>query len=72
MLRQFIKRLLIRKLDSVPGTIVQRFASGKINCEVKINQENESLELHSEGDGGKKIEFPFVYLRDNCQVIFFN
>lgn len=62
---------------------LQRFAafssskSSNASFEVKINHQNETLELHDtevtsplDSERQKKFEFPFVYLRDNCQVKF--
>lgn len=75
MLRQILKQIAIRKRDYAPAQLVRASSNscGKLNLEVKINQHNESFELHDaevEAASGKqkKFEFPFVYLRDNCQV----
>jgi hypothetical protein len=56
----------------------QRQISSTKSClvkfEVKINQQNETFELHDtevnslDSEKQKKFEFPFVYLRDNCRV----
>ena len=61
--------------------IRKEFVSHPLRCasarqksfDVKINQKNASFELHDEEvdvntGQQKKFEFPFVYLRDNCQV----
>lgn len=77
MLRQFLKQTAIRKPDYARRNFV-RASSGdgkRFNLEVKINRANETFELHdAETDvtsgKQKKFEFPFVYLRDNCQVRF--
>lgn len=68
MLRQILRR---------PISFVRAASSdvGKLNLEVKINQLNGTFELHdaevdSTSGRRKKFEFPFVYLRDNCQVRF--
>lgn len=78
MIRQVLKRIAIRKRDYAPLSEIVRTSSsstGKINLEVKINQQNETFELHDAevstvSGKQKKLEFPFVYLRDNCQVSF--
>lgn len=76
MLRQILKRTAIRNRDYAPAFRASSSSVGKINLEVKINQRNESLELHDtevDGASGKQkeiLEFPYVYLRDNCQVSF--
>lgn len=80
MIRQILKRVAIRKKDyALPTKGVRASSSNnrKINLEVKINQQNETFEfeLHdaevSAASGKqKRLEFPFVYLRDNCQVSF--
>lgn len=79
MIRQILKRIAIRKRDyALPSKIVRASSSnnGKINLEVKINQQNETFELldaevSAVSGKQKKLEFPFVYLRDNCQVSLF-
>lgn len=74
MFRQILKRTAIRNRDYAPTFRALSSSVGKINLEVKINQRNESLELHDTEVGcakGKQKEiweFPYVYLRDNCQV----
>lgn len=73
MLRQILQRLTIRNLDYAAIVRASSSGAGKINFVVKINQRNETFELHDtevETASGKqkKFEFPFVYLRDNCQV----
>ena len=78
MIRNILKRTAIRKKNYVlPSKGVRASSSNnrKINLEVKINQQNETFELHdaevSAASGKqKRLEFPFVYLRDNCQVSF--
>lgn len=77
MFRQILQRTAIRNQNyASPSKIIRASSSsGKINLEVKINQENETFELHNAEDGAvsgkqKTLEFPFVYLRDNCQVSF--
>lgn len=79
MIRQVLKRIAIRKRDYASQAKIIRASSssnaGKINLEVKINQENETFELHDAEVSAvsgkqKKLEFPFVFLRDNCQVSF--
>jgi hypothetical protein len=80
MLRQFLKRVaVIRKQQDYCCNFVRALSSdvGKVNLEVKINQRNETFELHDteiDASSGKqkKFEFPFVYLRDNCQVNLIN
>lgn len=78
MLRKIVRRIAaITRQDYEPAQFVRASSNscGKINLEVKINQHNESFELHDQevetvGGKQKKFEFPFVYLRDNCQVSF--
>lgn len=74
MIRQILKRIAIRNRDYAPAFRALSSSVGKINLKVKINQSNESLELHdTEVDSAREkqkevLEFPFVFLRDNCQV----
>jgi hypothetical protein len=75
MLRQILKRIAIRSRDYASAQLTRESSSdgGKNNFQVKINEQNETFELHEtevETASGKqkKFEFPFVYLRDNCQV----
>jgi hypothetical protein len=73
MLRRILKQIVIRNRDYATQTSLSRVSSRKVNLEVKINKENETFELHDaevDATSGKqkKFEFPFVYLRDNCQV----
>lgn len=75
MLRQILKQTVTAKKDFLPKEIIRALSSdaGKINLQVEINQQNATFELHDtevETTSGKqkKYEFPFVYLRDNCQV----
>ena len=76
MLRQAIKRIsVIRRRNCSQVKIFRAISSETkgLNLEVKINSQNESFELHdTEADittgKQKKFEFPFIYLRDNCQV----
>lgn len=72
MLRRVLKQIVIRNQAQ---TLLNRASSSvSTKIEIKINQENETFELHdAEVDDAtsgkqKKFEFPFVYLRDNCQV----
>lgn len=74
MIRQILKQIVIAKKDYATKEIVRALSSaGKINFDVKINRQNATFELHDaevETASGKqkKYAFPFVYLRDNCQV----
>lgn len=75
MIRQVLKQIAIANKKCPSKEIVRALSSeaGKVKFEVKINQQNETFELHDaevEAASGKqkKYEFPFVYLRDNCQV----
>lgn len=77
MLRKFFKQIAIRKQDYARRKFVRASSSDgkKFNLEVKINRANETFELHDAeidvtSGKQKKFEFPFVYLRDNCQVRF--
>lgn len=75
MLRQALKQIsVIRRRNCSQVKIIRAISSEtkNLNLEVKINSQNESFELHNtEADittgKQKKFEFPFVYLRDNCQ-----
>lgn len=74
MLRQILKQIVISKRDYAAPKLINRASSSDTKkLRVKINQENETFELHDveiDATSGKpkKFEFPFVYLRDNCQV----
>lgn len=74
MLRSFFKQTFIAFKKYPPKDVARALSSvaGKISLKVKINQQNETFEMHEvevEAAGKQKIyEFPFVYLRDNCQV----
>lgn len=71
MLRQFLQRLAIRQKDYAQRNFVRASSSSGVKTifEVKINRQNETFELHDATSGKqKKFEFPFLYLRDNCQV----
>lgn len=70
MLRQILKLVIRKELVSHPLRCASARQKG---FDVKINEENASFELHDEevdvsSGKQKKFEFPFVYLRDNCQV----
>ncbi|CRK97926.1 CLUMA_CG011299, isoform A [Clunio marinus] len=80
MLRQFSKRINVNAIRArdFAQLILFRASSSDIDkdkFEVKINQTNETFELYEKkvniASGKlKKFEFPFVYLRDNCQCEF--
>lgn len=69
MLRKILQQFAIRR-----EFVSHSFSSVSVrhkSFDVKINLENDAFELHEEVDASgkqKKFEFPFVYLRDNCQV----
>lgn len=72
MLRQILKQVAIRSREYTQT----RFIGATLvnNLEVKINQQNETFEVTNDAEvetaSGKhmKFEFPFIWLRDNCQV----
>jgi hypothetical protein len=72
MFRTVLKRIAISGRDYASAQRLRASSSSKF--QVKINRHNETFELHEAEVGGrssgkqKKFEFPFVYLRDNCQV----
>lgn len=72
MLRQILKRVAIRNREYAQTRFIG--ATSVNNLEVKINQQNETFEVTNDAEveaaSGKheKLEFPFVWLRDNCQV----
>lgn len=70
MFRQILKRFTIRQFDYKLSEALRASSNkaGKIDFEVKINHQNESIELHEASGQHRKFEFPFLYLRDNCQV----
>lgn len=72
MFRQVLTGVLIRSRNYTSRKFVSVLPHDvkELSLEVKLNEKDETFELYDNLTSGKprKFDFPFVYLRDNCQV----